>query len=102
MQMLYHVPDVPAAVGELRRIVRPSGVVLGSTNSGGMLAEVYDLFDAAVSDFLGRPVRARSALSFTTETGTAVLEAEFSGVILHRHEVPPGIPLSASARRLPQ
>jgi hypothetical protein len=63
---------------------------------------VYDLFDAAVSDFLGRPVRARSALSFTTETGTAVLEAEFSGVILHRHEVPPGIPLGASARRLPQ
>ncbi len=90
--MLHHVPDVPAAVGELRRIVRPSGMVLVSTNSGGTLAEVYNLFDAAVSDFLGRPVRAGPALGFTTETGTAVLEAEFCGVILHRHEVPPAFP----------
>ena len=25
MHMLYHVPDVPAAVAELRRIVKPGG-----------------------------------------------------------------------------
>jgi len=92
MHMLYHVPDIPAAVGELRRIVRPGGMVLASTNSGDSLAEVYDLFDAAISDLLGRPVRAGPALSFTTETGTAVLEAEFSGVILRRHEVPLAFP----------
>ncbi|MGP0028206.1 MAG: hypothetical protein ACLPKE_33350, partial [Streptosporangiaceae bacterium] len=53
---------------------------------------MYDLLDAAVSGLLGRPVRARSALSFTTETGAAVLAAGFSDVVLHRHEVPLAFP----------
>ena len=35
MHMLYHVPDVPAAVAESRRIVKPGGTVLASTNSYG-------------------------------------------------------------------
>lgn len=36
MHMLYHVPDVPAPVAELRRIVKPGGTLLASTNSGGV------------------------------------------------------------------
>ncbi len=101
VHMLYHIPDIPAAVGELPRIVRPGGMVLASTYSGGTLAELYDLLDAAVSDFLGRPVRARPALSFTTETGTALLEAR-----LQRHLAPSrgdaGVPFGAAGRRLPR
>ena len=92
MHMLYHVPDVPAAVAELRRIVRPGGTLLASTNSEGGMAEVHDLLDDAVSDVLGRPVRAQPGLSFTTETGAAVLATGFSDVTLHRHEVPLAIP----------
>ena len=87
MHMLYHVPDVRAAVRELRRIVRPGGTVLASTNSPGTLAEVHDLLHAAVSEAVGRPVHALPALSFTTQTGAALLEGEFSSVTLHRHEV---------------
>lgn len=87
MHMLYHVPDIRAAVRELRRIVKPGGTVLASTNSTATMAEVKDLLDTAISGTLGRLVHALPTLSFTTETGTAVLERVFSDVTLHRHDV---------------
>jgi ubiquinone/menaquinone biosynthesis C-methylase UbiE len=59
MHILYHVPDVPAAVAELRRIVRPGGTLLASTNSDGGMAEVHDLLDDAVSDVPGRQPQRR-------------------------------------------
>jgi len=83
MHMLYHVPDIRAAIGELRRIVKRGGTALASTNSAGTLAEVHSLLDATVSGLLGRPVRALPDLSFTTENGTALLEEAFSDVSLH-------------------
>jgi SAM-dependent methyltransferase len=92
MHMLYHVPDVGAAVAELRRITRPGGTVLASTNSPDSMAEVHELFDAAASGLLGRPVRALPPLSFTTETGAAVLAGQFSDVTLCRHDVPVAFP----------
>lgn len=92
MHMLYHVPSIPVAVRELRRVVKPGGTVLASTNSGGSLAEVLGLLDAAISDHLGRPVRAMPAPRFTTETGAAVLAAGFPDITLHRHDVPLAFP----------
>jgi SAM-dependent methyltransferase len=92
MHMLYHVPDLPAAVAELRRIVKPGGTLLASTNSENGMAEVHGLLDAAVADVLGRPVRAQPGNSFTTETGAVVLATAFSDVTLHRHELPLAIP----------
>jgi SAM-dependent methyltransferase len=92
MHMLYHVPDVRAAIRELRRITKPDGTVLASTNSSGSLAAIHDLLDAAISSRLGRPVRAMPALSFTTQTGTALLSREFSSVTLHTHDVALSIP----------
>jgi ubiquinone/menaquinone biosynthesis C-methylase UbiE len=80
MHMLYHVPDIRAAIRELRRIVKPGGMVLASTNSAGTMAEVQSLLDATVSGLLGRPVRAMPELGFTTENGSALLEEAFSGV----------------------
>jgi SAM-dependent methyltransferase len=92
MHMLYHVPDVRAAVRELRCIVRPGGTVLASTNSADTLEELHDLLNAAVSELLRRPVETRPALGFTTETGQAVLEGEFSEVSLRRHDVSLSLP----------
>jgi SAM-dependent methyltransferase len=92
MHMLYHVPDIPAAIRELRRITKPGGTVLASTNSAASLAEIHELLDAAVSGQLGRPVRALPDLSFTTQTGTPLLSREFSSVTLRTHDVPLSIP----------
>jgi len=86
MHMLYHVPDMQAAVRELRRIVKPGGTVLASTVSPSSMGEMRELQDAAASALLGRSVRVLPPLSFTTETGTAVLATEFSDVALLRHE----------------
>ena len=92
MHMLYHVPDIPAAIRELRRITRPGGTVLASTNSPGSLAGILDLLDAAISRQLGRRATAMPALSFTTQTGADMLSREFSSVTLHTHDVPLSIP----------
>jgi ubiquinone/menaquinone biosynthesis C-methylase UbiE len=94
MHMLYHVPDIPAAIGELRRIVKPGGTVLASTNSSASLTEIHDLLDAAVSSQLGRPVQAMPALSFTTQSGTAILSRQFSSVTLRTHETSLSIPIA--------
>jgi SAM-dependent methyltransferase len=88
MHMLYHVPDVAAAIRELRRITKPGGTVLASTNSTAHLGEIFALLDAAISRQLGRPVRASPADSFTTQTGTALLSREFSSVILRTLDIP--------------
>ncbi|HUB42670.1 MAG TPA: class I SAM-dependent methyltransferase [Streptosporangiaceae bacterium] len=92
MHMLYHVPDVSAAIRELRRITRPGGTVLASTNSPAHLAEIAALTDVAISRQLGGPVRTTPADSFTTETGTALLSQQFSSVTLRDFEVPLSIP----------
>jgi SAM-dependent methyltransferase len=92
MHMLYHVPDVAAAIRELRRITKPGGTVLASTNSTAHLGEIFALLDAAISRQFGRPVRASPADSFTTQTGTALLSREFSSVALRTLDVPLSIP----------
>jgi SAM-dependent methyltransferase len=92
MHMLYHVPDVPAAIRELRRITKRGGTVLASTNSPAHLAEISDLLLAAISRQLDRPVRPMPADSFTTQTGTALLSREFSSVTLHPLDLSLSIP----------
>jgi SAM-dependent methyltransferase len=92
MHMLYHVPDIPAAIRELRRITKPGGTVLASTNGPGHLGEINELLDAAICSQLGRQVPAMPALSFTTQSGAAMLSREFSSVTLHTYEVPLSIP----------
>lgn len=92
MHMLYHVPDIQAAVSELRRVVKPGGTVLASTNSAGTPAEINELLNAAVSAQLGRATHPMPALSFTTQTGQAALGREFSQVTLHRRAAPLSFP----------
>ena len=93
MHMLYHVPDLPAAVRELRRITKRGGTVLASTNSSAHLAEINELLDAAVSSQLGRPLKASPGPdSFTTQSGAAILSQEFSNVTLRAFDVPLSIP----------
>lgn len=95
MHMLYHVPRIDAAVTELRRILKPGGTLLASANSATALADIHGVLDAAISARLGRPVQAIPALSFTTETGTAILARQFPEVKLRQQEVALAFPAAA-------
>jgi ubiquinone/menaquinone biosynthesis C-methylase UbiE len=87
MHMLYHVPDRPAAIGELRRVLRRSGVALVLTNGMQHLAELDDLVAAATQEVLGRGVRPmqRGQERFNVEGAPAQLEPFFDSV--ERHEM---------------
>ena len=43
MHMLYHASDVEAAVGELRRVLRPNGTLLATTLGRRHMGELHDL-----------------------------------------------------------
>jgi hypothetical protein len=87
------VPDIPAAIRELRRITKPGGTVLASTNSSAHLAEINDLLAAAVSGQFDHPVQALPGPdSFTTQTGAAMLSREFSSVALATLDLSLSIP----------
>jgi SAM-dependent methyltransferase len=44
--MLYHCPDIPAAIAELRRVLRPGGALVAVTNAHEHLCELWDVYAA--------------------------------------------------------
>jgi SAM-dependent methyltransferase len=85
--MLYHVPDIDAAIGELARVVRPAGCLLAATNSDETMRELAQLVRDAERD-VGVPstVAIREPLRFTLENGEGYLRAHFPRV--EKREVP--------------
>lgn len=85
--MLYHVPDRPAAIRELRRITRRRGLVLVVLNAADHLAELSELaVGAAVACGLPRGVsraEIRPDGGVGLEAGARLLASEFSSVERH-------------------
>ncbi len=75
--MLYHCPDVDAAVAELARVIRPGGALVAVTNGEG------HVFRALLADVVGQGVRHTGA-PFTLENGAEVLGRHFTDVELVR------------------
>ena len=80
--MLYHVPDQEAAVTELRRVVRPGGVVVATTASTENQAELRALVEGAVGQ--GWSWNRPSATSFHLEGAADVLGTAFESIELVR------------------
>jgi ubiquinone/menaquinone biosynthesis C-methylase UbiE len=77
--MLYHVPDRPRALAEIRRVLRPGGRFYAATNGEGHMRELRELAHA-VADAM--PVE--RSLGFTLETGAHELAPFFQHVVLRR------------------
>jgi SAM-dependent methyltransferase len=67
--MLYHVPDVPRALGELARVLRPSGRLVAVTNHLDHLLELRELVGAPPQTF-----------TFSGENGEKLLRERFAHV----------------------
>lgn len=73
--MLYHAPDIPAALAEIRRVLKTGGRFYASTLAGDYMRE-FELF------LPRRPAH----LSFNLDNGTEFLAAQFEHVTLHRYD----------------
>jgi SAM-dependent methyltransferase len=80
--MLYHVPDVPRALSESRRVLRPGATFYAATNGERHMGELDELartFDCGLMGPSGE-------YSFSLETGAEQLGEWFDHVELYRYE----------------
>ena len=80
--MLYHVPDRPKAIGEIRRVLKPGGHLIATTVGQHHLHELqkwlrHAHIDKSFEEF---------SRSFTLENGLAQLQAFFPQVMVTRYE----------------
>jgi ubiquinone/menaquinone biosynthesis C-methylase UbiE len=79
--MLYHVPDIPRALAEVRRVLKPSGVCYAATMGVANMKEMNDL----ATRFFSIPRMTESTERFGLESGEAYMRNAFTDVRLERY-----------------
>ena len=80
--MLYHVPDRPKAVAEIKRVLKPGGRLIATTVGENHMKEMLDWF---LQVHISKSWES-FANSFTLESGLVQLQPFFSEIILSRYE----------------
>jgi SAM-dependent methyltransferase len=79
--MLYHVPDLPRAVGELRRVLRPGGSAVVVTNGPNHTAESDAILEQALREVAGLRVELNpNVRRFGPDVALGLLEPVFDRV----------------------
>jgi len=82
--MLYHVPDIPLATAEIRRITAPGGLAVIVVNSPRHAHEIDTLLAAVTTDLLGHPVTIIwDGHRFRSDGADALLPTVFGDVEKH-------------------
>ncbi len=84
--MLYHVPDRPKALGQLRRVLRPGGALLAATNGQDNMRELDELLTSFTPDIRDREWKASFRHPFTLENGTEQLAPFLDTIEIQRYE----------------
>lgn len=79
--MLYHVPNQPQALAEIRRVLRPGGVLLAATNSRFSMQELDELRAAAGRPYGVELATMTSSDHFALEDGVEKLAPYFAQVV---------------------
>ena len=80
--MLYHVPDRPRALAEIRRVLRPNGRFFAATNDHRHMQELRDLAEAFMP---GTAMLISKNERFPFDVATEELSRHFGQVQLHRY-----------------
>lgn len=84
--MLYHVPDRPKAIAEMRRVLKAGGTLFTATNGERHLQEIHQImahFGSQPDEYLGGFVSVRG---YTLESAVDQLRASFEHVELRRYD----------------
>jgi hypothetical protein len=81
MHMLYHVPDIAQAARELRRVIRPGGTLLATSNADDHLGALIELFEGAAAACGVPPdTQTRLVRRFRLEDGAGLLGGAFAHI----------------------
>lgn len=82
--MLYHVPKPSEAIQELRRVLKPGGLLIAATNGDGHMRQVVELAQP-LQQLPGIDLTGIGKLTFTCESGGPMLAEHFGRYELHEH-----------------